>query len=286
MCAEQQAFRPSGGAPRAGSDRAGDAALGRSLALVRFLRARCQWDAKQTPETLRPYLLEEAHEVAEAIRKGDEDELLRELGDLLLNVAFQIVLAEERGAFEADAVVSVLERKMRERHPHVYGEGTEPREWEALKAQERRGRTQDPFAGVPNALEALSRAARFQERAAALNFDWPEASGALEKLREETEELERLLAAAAGATDPPDGSHAESSRETLEEVGDLLFTAVNVARLAGVHPSVALERATDKFARRFRRVVELARESGIDPAETSLETLDALWERTKMEDGT
>lgn len=296
MCAEQHAFRASEGAPDAPQDRAGDESLGRVLALVRVLRSRCPWDARQTPASLRPYLLEESHEVAEAIARGDDGELRRELGDLLLNVAFQIVLAEERAAFGAADVVTELEEKMQRRHPHVYGDASEAPEWEALKAEERirasasdprpaGGRAEDgpdPFHGVASGLDPLSRAARFQERAAGLNFDWPDAAGALGKLREETDELARLLARSKPRRPPGRPLPAEPAVE--EEVGDLLFAAVNVARLAGAHPAVALERAIGKFAARFRRVLALAREAGLDPKEATLAALDALWERAKAEE--
>lgn len=263
-----------------------DPALGRSLALVRFLRDHCPWDAKQTPDTLRPYLLEEAHEVAEAIREGDDPELARELGDLLLNVAFQIVLAEERGSFDAAGVVRELEEKMRERHPHVYGDAEEAPDWEELKARARTeqaaaGAPSDPFDGIPAGLESLSRALRLQDRAAALNFDWPDVSGALDKLREETEELRRALADAAGGADAPPGA----ADRVEDEMGDLLFAAVNVARLADLHPSTALERASAKFATRFRALLALAGDRGIDPTGSSLETLDALWEEVKANGG-
>ena len=150
----------------------GDSLLGRSLALVRFLRERCPWDARQDPRSLRPYLLEEAHEVADAIAAEDDDALPGELGDLLLNVAFQIVLAEEREAFESRDVLERLESKMRDRHPHIYGDAESPPDWEALKAELRAGhgeRTEpdaDVFEGVPMALEPLSRALRVQDRMA------------------------------------------------------------------------------------------------------------------------
>lgn len=269
----------------------GDTSLGRSLALVRYLRSGCEWDAKQTPATLRPYLLEEAHEVAEAIRGGDEAELADELGDLLLNIAFQVVLAEERGAFEAESVVEGLERKMIERHPHLYGEAEDPPDWEELKAQLRAraredrksGRaadedaTSDPFEGVPGGLEPLSRALRLQDRAAARGFDWPDVGGAVEKLREEIAELESEL---GGRSD----SEADDARARRihEELGDLMFAAVNVARLAGAHPSVALDRASAKFEQRFRDLLRLADERGIDPDEADLATLDRLWDEVKL----
>lgn len=280
MSEEQQTFSdPQAEARHLSHARDSDPFLGRSLALVRFLRTGCPWDARQTPNTLRPYLLEEAHEVAEAIHRGDDRELASELGDLLLNLAFQIVLAEDRDSFGASDVVGALERKMRDRHPHLYGDADEAPDWEELKARLRAGSRpdgetdSDPFAGVPEGLEPLSRSLRLQDRAAAQNFDWPDVGGALAKLREELLELERELES------PPTG---EASADRLEdEVGDLLFAAVNVARLAGIHPSTALERSSAKFARRFRALLALAEERGIDPAASDLETLDRLWDEVK-----
>ena len=273
--------------------RAGDETLGRALALVRFLRVRCPWDAKQTPQTLRPYLLEEAHEVADAIRGADDEGLSGELGDLLLNVAFQIVLAEERGAFDATGVVEALEAKMEARHPHVYSDAEAPPDWEALKAAERdaRGRTgsagTDPFAGVSTGLDPLSRAARVQERMAALGFDWPDLDGPLEKVREETTELERAAAGTQGPTEGPAEGPAvarrigDASEAVIEEVGDLLFAAVNASRLAGVHPANALLGAIEKFERRCRRLIELAASRGIEWETADLDTLDEVWEEVK-----
>jgi len=258
---------------------AADATLGRSLALVRFLRARCPWDAKQTPESLLPYLLEEAHEVVDAVRKSDDAELPGELGDLLLNVAFQIVLAEERQAFEAEDVVRALEEKMRDRHPHVYGDADEAPDWEGMKAKQRAAATDghtEPFAGIAEGIEPLSRAIRVQERAAGVGFDWPDVSGAFEKLREEMDELEPLLEADA---------NAERLMERLaEEAGDVLFSAVNVCRLAGLHPMTVLEDATDKFTDRFRRLAARAQQEGVLIEQSSLETLDRLWDAVKAEE--
>lgn len=258
---------------------AADATLGRSLALVRFLRERCPWDAKQTPESLLPYLLEEAHEVVDAVRKSDDAELPGELGDLLLNVAFQIVLAEERQAFEAEDVVTALEEKMRDRHPHVYGDADEAPDWEGMKAKQRAAATDghtEPFAGIAEGIEPLSRAIRVQERAAGVGFDWPDVSGAFEKLREEMDELEPLLAADADA---------EELKERLaDEAGDVLFSAVNVCRLAGLHPMTVLEDATDKFTDRFRRLAARAQQEGVVIEQSSLETLDRLWDAVKAEE--
>jgi len=262
-----------------------DHALGRALALVRHLREHCDWDARQTPKSLLPYLLEEAHEVAETVRHADDAELPGELGDLLLNLAFQIVLAEERQAFGADEVVARLERKMIARHPHVYGDATEAPDWEHLKAGERAalrdgGRSTDPLAGIPPGLEPLSRALRLQERAAGVGFDWPDPGGAIAKLREELRELEAVLegrVASPSMAGPPPGP------QVVEEAGDLLFAAVNVCRLAGAHPLTALDEANGKFARRFRRVVELARERGLAIETAGLETLDRIWDEVKRE---
>lgn len=265
--------------------REGDEALARALALVRFLRVRCPWDAKQTPQTLRPYLLEEAHEVADAIRAGDDGDLSGELGDLLLNVAFQIVLAEERGAFGAADVVEALEAKMEARHPHVYGDADAPPDWESLKAAERET-AGDPFDGVSAGLDPLSRAARVQERMAGFGFDWPDFAGPLEKVREETAELDHAaaedLSGSPGPAAPP--RIGEASPEVVEEVGDLLFAVVNASRWAGAHPANALLGAVEKFERRCRRMIELAESRGLEWKGADLATLDAVWEEVKADE--
>ncbi len=286
MSPEQQNPGPdSGPAEHMERSLAGDASLGRSLAQVRYLRDHCDWDARQTPDTLRPYLLEEAHEVADAIVGGRDEELRQELGDLLLNVAFQIVLAEERGGFDAEGVVGEMERKMRDRHPHVYGEASEAPDWERMKAEQRERESAaaeapdeatDPFSGLPAGLEPLSRSLRMQDRAAGLNFDWPSVWGAFEKLEEELDELRGSLERDPGRDG---GSAADPAVE--DELGDLLFAAVNVARLAGIHPTRALERSAAKFASRFRAMLDLADSEGLNPREASLEDLDELWERVK-----
>lgn len=241
----------------------------RALALVRFLRARCPWDAEQTPTSLLPYLLEEAHEVVEAVNDGDDDLLGRELGDLLLNVAFQAVLAEERGAFTSEDVVTRLEEKMRRRHPHLYGLGPQ-QDWETLKAQERAEATETPsiLAGLAKELEPLSRAHRIQDRVASVGFDWANAHGAFEKVAEELEEVRQAL-------------DAEPSPALEEELGDLLFAVVNLTRLSGVHAMRALQRANQKFIRRFEALERLAHEHGLALADASLDELEALWVRVK-----
>lgn len=261
----------------------GDALLARSLALVRYLREHCPWDAAQTAETLRPYLLEESHETAEAILAGDDEELRGELGDLLLNVAFQIVVGEERDAFDAAGVVHELEAKMRRRHPHVYGDADEAPDWESMKAAERAEPTADPFAGLPAGLEPLSRAVRVQQRAAGVGFDWPAVEGALAKLEEEIAELREKLPSESKRTHGGGWTHPDEEA-VAEEIGDLLFAAVNVARLAGAHASTALHDANRKFERRFRRLVALARERGLDLETASLEEMEAVWREVKGEE--
>ncbi|HEY0672683.1 MAG TPA: nucleoside triphosphate pyrophosphohydrolase [Longimicrobiales bacterium] len=243
--------------------------LDRALALVRFLRANCPWDAAQTPQSLLPYLLEEAHEVSDAVVSGHDAELKSELGDLLLNVAFQIVLAEERGAFSAEDVVAHLEAKMRRRHPHLYGDGP-PQRWEDLKAQERA--TADAHAtllsGLSGSLDPLSKAHRIQERVSTVGFDWADAHGAFQKVAEELEEVREEM-------------QSGNTAALEEELGDLLFAVVNLTRLAGAHSLQALQRANQKFTQRFDALELLARERGVELGKASLEELDALWEDVK-----
>lgn len=258
-------MRPPQAETDAAREAAGPARLDRALALVRFLRAHCSWDAAQTPRSLLPYLIEEAHEAADAVVAGDDAALCAELGDLLLNLAFQIVLAEERGAFDAEAVVAGLEAKMRRRHPHLYGEGPVAG-WEELKARERAPGS--ILAGLAAGLDPLSRAHRIQERASAVGFDWADARGAFEKVAEELEEVRRAL-------------EAEPSPALEEELGDLLFAVVNLARRAGAHALSALQRANRKFAARFEALAALARTRGVELGRASLEELDRLWEEVK-----
>lgn len=281
--------------------------MGRALALVRYLRTHCDWDARQTPESLVPYLLEEAHEVAESVRQlprigesdavSGEQALAGELGDLLLNVAFQVVLAEERGGFEAGDVVAELERKMILRHPHVYGDADTPPDWERVKATERFSSRAapdepaggppdaDPLAGIPAGLAPLSRALRIQERASGVGFDWPDVGGAIEKLREEVGELDAVLAEIGGGrAASPSSAGSPPPAQVAEEAGDLLFAAVNVCRLAGVHPERALAGANDKFAMRFRQVAERAAAEGLDLKTAGLAELDRLWDGVKADE--
>ena len=247
-----------------------------TLSLMRDLRARCDWDAAQTHESLRPYLIEEAYEVDDAIRAGDDAELREELGDLLLQVLFHSVLAEERNAFTVSDVAAGLVAKMKGRHPHLYGEG--PRQpWEQMKAK-RRDSIVD---GLPADLPALHRAFRLQDRAAGVGFDWPDVEGPIEKVVEELAEVREELALTPpkepGAPPAYDQHHAR-----LEgELGDLLFAVVNLCRKASVHPALALDKANVKFARRFGSVERLAAARGLTVGKASLAELDALWDEVK-----
>lgn len=269
--------------PAPGHDHAttAEGRLDRALALVRFLRSACPWDAAQTHDSLVPHLLEEAAETAEAIHDGDDDTLEDELGDLLLNLAFQVVVAEERGVMDAETITARLERKMRRRHPHLYGDG--PKEpWEVIKARERaetEGRSGGVLSGIAKGLDALTAAYRIQDRVAEVGFDWENARGALAKAREELDEVEAELPSHSAETTP-----GEPSAALAEEVGDLLFAVVNVARLAGVHPTTALAAANRKFTGRFEALESMASVEGVRLGEASLVELDALWERVKAEE--
>jgi len=251
--------------------------LDRALALVRFLRANCAWDREQTPTTLIPHLLEEAHEVVDAIHGGEARSLEGELGDLLLNLAFQIVLGEEEARFTAESVTSRLEEKMRRRHPHLYGAG-EREAWEVLKARERAA-GEGVLDGLARGLDPLTAAHRIQQRVSGVGFDWDDYRGAWDKVAEELDEVRGELEAAE-ATGTPRGAHERLE----EELGDLLFAVVNLVRLAGSHPTTALARANRKFRRRFERLEALARERGLDLADAGLEALDLLWDEIKAEE--
>jgi MazG family protein len=252
------------------------------LGLVRFLRANCSWDRVQTAESLVPYLLEEAHEVVDAIHDRNAAALEGELGDLLLNLAFQVVIGEERGAFTASSVAVRLEEKMRRRHPHLYGLG-EPQGWEALKGREREGG--GVLDGLARGLDPLTAAHRIQERVSGVGFDWADYRGAFDKVGEELEEVRGALEALAGTpAGEPGGAAAESRAALEEELGDLLFAAVNLVRLAGSHPTSVLDKANRKFRRRFARLEALARERGVVLAEAGLAELDRLWDELKAEE--
>jgi MazG family protein len=259
-----------------------NSALGRALAMVRDLRSRCPWDRAQTRETLRPYLIEEVLELDHALGEAEVGPIRDELSDLLLHLAFQLVIAEERGDFTADEVADGLERKMRRRHPHLFDLGdAEP--WERIKRKERRGRT---LAGIVPSLPPLLKAYRLQERAASVGFDWPDSAGPAAKVREELAEVEAELAHAPAPRASPESSDPNtppppSGDRLVQEIGDLLFAVVNLARKAGVDPGTALDGANRKFRDRFEAVERLAEGRGMELERAGLEALDRLWDEVK-----
>lgn len=241
-------------------------ALDRAIAMVADLRARCPWDRVQTRDTLRPYLVEEALELDQALAAGDPGMIREEVGDLMLHLAWQLVLGRELGEFTADDIAADLEWKMKRRHPHLYDLGPK-QPWERLK---RRERARGVLAGLPSTLPDLLMAYRLQERAASVGFDWPDAAGPAAKVREELAEVE----AEAKASGP-------ASEALRDEVGDLLFAVVNLARKLGVQPGLALDRANRKFQDRFAQVEALAASRGLDLHAAGLEALDQLWDEVK-----
>ena len=251
-----------------------------TLTLMRDLRKRCEWDAAQTHESLRPYLIEEAHELDDAINQGEDILLREELGDVLLQVLFHSVIAEERGKFAFADVAEGLIAKMKARHPHLYGDAAK-QPWERMKSKHRRGISD----GLPAALPGLHRAHRLQDRAAGVGFDWPDAGGPAAKVEEELEEVRAELGAAPLAPSPGAPPVFDARHHRLEaELGDLLFAVVNLCRKAGVHASIALDKANAKFEHRFQRLEQLAAQRGLDVASAGLEKLDVLWDEAKGEE--
>jgi len=223
----------------------------------------CEWDRAQTFETIAPYTIEEAYEVADAIARGDLADLKDELGDLQLQVVYHSRIAQERGAFTLDDVMAAICAKMIRRHPHIFGGAASSPGWEALKARERgAGEDRSALAHVALALPALKRAEKLQSRAARVGFDWPDPSGPRAKIDEELAEID------SAAT--PD--------ERSAELGDLLFSVVNYARHLDVDPESALREASARFERRFRKVEEIADKPLKD---MDIEALEALWQRAK-----
>ena len=225
----------------------------------------CDWDKAQSFETIAPYTIEEAYEVADAIARMDLDELKDELGDLQLQVVYHARIAEELGAFSIADVMASICSKMIRRHPHIFGDAAESPGWEALKAAERDKREDtSALAHVALALPALKRAEKLQSRAARVGFDWPDASGPRAKIDEELAEI--------------DG--AATGEERAAELGDLLFSVVNYARHLDVDPEAALREASARFEKRFRKVETLADQplKGM-----SIDALEALWQQAKRE---
>ncbi len=249
-----------------------------ALAIMRDLRTRDAWDKAQTHESLRPYLNEEAHELDDALRDGDDAAMKSELGDVLLQVLFHAIIAEERGAFDVNDVAGSLVQKMTKRHPWLYGNATEREPWEQMKSKQRETLAE----GLPAGLPALHRAHRLQERAAGVGFDWPDVRGPADKVREELAEVEAEITKHGATFDTHGVPSADPRHAALEaELGDLLFAVVNLCRKAGTHPSLALDKANAKFQARFEAIEKLAAARGIDVRTAGLEALDKLWDEVK-----
>ncbi|GBE01496.1 nucleoside triphosphate pyrophosphohydrolase [bacterium BMS3Abin08] len=233
----------------------------------------CPWDREQTRESLKPFLIEEAYELLEAIEENSPGKIKEEIGDLLFQLIFHARISEELGEFDIRDVLDSITEKMVSRHPHVFGnldlESTEEvvQRWEEHKKRE--GKLRDSvLEGVPRALPSLLRAQRVQERASRVGFDWKEAGGVLEKIEEELEEFREAVRSGEG-------------KRMEEELGDLLFSIVNLSRFVNINPEEALRRTTDRFIRRFRYIETGARAMGRKLDELSLEEMDRLWEEAK-----
>jgi MazG family protein len=257
-------------------------AIDRLLQIMARLRdpvSGCPWDLQQDFRTIAPHTLEEAYEVTDAIERGDLDSLRDELGDLLFQVAFHSQLARERDAFSFDDVVAAICDKLERRHPHVFGDAPvadaaeQSKVWERLKAAERRvqGRGIATLDGIPLALPALSRARKLGRRAADAGFDWPDASGPRAKIDEELAELDQVV---------DEGGNAARLEA---ELGDLLFSVVNLARHLDIDPEAALRRANGRFERRYAHLENALATRGMDPATAGPELLDQLWAAAKVE---
>jgi tetrapyrrole methylase family protein/MazG family protein len=237
----------------------------------------CPWDKEQTHETLKPYLIEESYEVLDAIDGGDDRELADELGDVLLQVVFHAQLASETGRFTVDDVARAISDKLERRHPHVFGDvpaddtATVVKNWEAIKREENKDKGSQRTSrldGVSRQLPALLRAENIQKKAARVGFDWDRLDEVTAKAREEVNEF-------AEALEKGEATHVE------EELGDLLFSLVNVARFVGVSPEGALTRTNQKFIARFRYIEKKLEEQGLTPDDATLELMDELWEEAK-----
>jgi ATP diphosphatase len=247
------------------------------MAALRTPGSGCPWDLDQTFATIAPYTLEEAYEVADAIVRGDLEDLREELGDLLLQVVFHARMAEEQGAFDFGGVVEAITEKLLRRHPHVFGDaqGATPDEvkvlWDRVKAEEKAGRPSEPSGaldGVPVALPALTRAHKLQAKAGKVGFDWNDPLAVLAKIREEADEIEAEIKSGAGD-------------KAAAEVGDLLFAVVNLARHLDADPEAILRATNLKFERRFGSIERALEKDGRSPKDATLAEMDALWDAAK-----
>lgn len=288
----------------------------RAVQIMARLRAPggCPWDREQTFDSIKPYTLEEAYEVLEAIDNRDWDELIGELGDLLLQVLFYAEMAQEQGSFSIDQVLDTLSDKLVRRHPHVFGDvqantsADVLRNWEALKAEEKKKRLaagggksaseqtqpQSVLAGVSSGIPALLEAFKLSSRAAHVGFDWPDIEGLFQKLEEETSELREQLKLfpepgprphARGIAGADGQNVSEQLRARLEdEVGDMFFVLVNIARYLSLDPESALKKTNRKFKRRFQAMEEQLRAQGKQPQQASLDELESLWQQAKRQE--
>jgi MazG family protein len=286
----------------------------RAVSIMARLRAPggCPWDREQTFDSIKPYTLEETYEVLEAIDNRDWPELASELGDLLLQVLFYSEMAQEQRNFSIDDVLDRLSTKLVDRHPHVFGEVKAEtssdvlRNWEALKAEEKKKRVasggeknhanqpESVLSGVSSKMPALLEAHKLSLRAAHVGFDWPHMAGLFDKLREETEELQQHLCEFPEPGPQPQGRGvagsgrqqiSEDLRQRLEdEVGDLFFVLVNIARFLALDPESALKKTNRKFKRRFQWMEEQLRASGRTPQQASMEELESLWQQAKRQE--
>jgi len=258
------------------------AAFTRLVEVMARLRGEggCPWDREQTRESLKPYVVEEAYEVLEAIDEGDAAKLREELGDLLLQVVFQAQVAREVGEFTISEVIQAIVEKLVRRHPHVFGDASAStaqevlHRWEAIKRAERQNERRRPSAldGVPRELPALLRAHRLQEKASRVGFDWDDTTGLLGKLEEELAEFRAVCRNGGGP-------------RAAAELGDLLFTLVNVSRFLNVNPEEALRETIARFTRRFHHVEDQMHQAGIPMTRETRSEMDRLWEEAKAREG-
>lgn len=238
--------------------------------LIQRLRQDCPWDREQTFASIAPHTIEEAYEVSDAIERNDMPALKEELGDLLFQVIFHAKMAEEVGAFDLDDVCETLVDKMQRRHPQLFGgSGTTQADWESLKAAERLQKNQvSLLEGIALALPALSRAEKLQKRVARLGFDWPDIHGVIDKIIEEVEEVRESI--------------SSEQAHRLEEIGDLLFTIINLARWMNVDPELALRQSNQKFSDRFQIIEQKAQTRALDLSDMTLTDMQALWCEAKQ----
>lgn len=249
-------------------------AFGDFLDVLDTLRVRCPWDAKQTNESLRPNTIEEVFELADALIKNDSLNIKKELGDVLLHIAFYSRIAEEKGDFDISDVCDSLVEKLKFRHPHIYGDVNVgnaeevAQNWEQIKLKEKKG-NKTVLGGVPSALPAMIKANRIQEKARNVGFDWEDRRQVWDKVKEEISEVEEEI------------ENNDSQDRLEEEFGDLLFSVINAARLYGVDPENALEKTNIKFIKRFNHIEEKAKAMGKPIKELTLAEMDKIWNEAK-----